>query len=548
MSSLGTVGRYWHSLRYLRAHQIYGRIIFERVVPRPAVRPAPQLRPVAGHWLPCAHRSASLAGPCTFRLLNVERTLDAVGWDGGDVDLLWRYNQHYFDDLSAAGAADRAHWHVPLMQRWVRANPPGTGTGWRPYPNSLRIVNWIKWACAGGVLPAACVQSLATQARWQRRRIEWHYLGNHLLANAKALVCAGCFFAGDEADEWRRTGLRIYAQQLPEQILADGGHYELSPMYQSLMLEDLLDLVNLAAAYPALAPEFPEAIRASITPMRRWLAAMCHPDGGISFFNDAAVGVAPEPSALEAYAARLGFTEAVAPADGVTHLAESGYVRMQRGPAVVIADVGQVCADVCPAHAHADTLSFEMSLWGQRVMVNTGVSRYGYGPVRDTQRGTAAHNTVTVDGKNSSDVWASFRVGQRARVHGVSVRDAGGVLQVRAAHDGYSALPGRPVHERCWRLDEKSLHVSDRVSGGASAMAHVHFAPGAVDEAQLQAAAGAVAALGGRASIAFGPGARATRFEWCPEFGRTVPSVCVDVPLRQGHCDVRVAWPERAVL
>ena len=40
-----------------------------------------------------------------------------------------------------------------------------------------------------------------------------------------------------------------YARELPEQILADGGHFELSPMYHALVLEDLLDLVNIARRY-----------------------------------------------------------------------------------------------------------------------------------------------------------------------------------------------------------------------------------------------------------------------------------------------------------
>jgi uncharacterized heparinase superfamily protein len=538
MGSLRTIGRYWHSLRHLRAHQVYGRILFDWRFPKPHVRPAPPLQPATGWWQPCALRRPSLIGPNTFRLLNVEHSLETTGWDGGDIDLLWRFNQHYFDDLNAEGAADRARWHIPLMQRWVRENPPGVGTGWRPYPNSLRIVNWVKWALAGGGLPADCVQSLATQARWQRQRIEYHYLGNHLLANAKALVFAGCFFGGNEADEWRRTGLRIYAQQLPEQILPDGGHYELSPMYQSLMLEDLLDLVNLMASVPALASEFPAAIRASVNPMRRWLAAMCHPDGEISFFNDAAFGVAPTPSELSGYAARLGFTEDVSPAPGLTHLRDSGFVRMQRGPAIVIADVGEVCAPVCPAHAHADTLSFEMSVHGQRVLVNSGVSQYGDGAARDRQRGTAAHNTVVIDGRNSSDVWSSFRVATRAHVIDVSANESDGSLEVHGAHSGYRRLPGAPTHRRLWRLTDSSLTVQDNGLPTARAEARFHLAPGVAGELQGPG----LPLLDGSMSGSFGQGARIEPFEWHPEFGTSVASRCVAVLAEGSQMQARFTW------
>src|SRR5690606_24123414 len=113
------------------------------------------------------------------------------------------------------------------------------GTGWEPYPTSRRIVRWIQWARsgaarAGGAPSRALLDSLATQARWLARRLEWHLLGNHLWSNAKALIHAGCFFAGAEADAWRARGERILEHQLAEQVLGDGGHFELSPMYHAL--------------------------------------------------------------------------------------------------------------------------------------------------------------------------------------------------------------------------------------------------------------------------------------------------------------------------
>ena len=57
---------------------------------------------------------------------------------------------------------------------------------------------------------------------------------------------------GDEANSWLRPGLAILEGEIAEQILADGGHFELSPMYHALILEDLIDLVQLAAIIPDL--------------------------------------------------------------------------------------------------------------------------------------------------------------------------------------------------------------------------------------------------------------------------------------------------------
>src|SRR5690606_6973721 len=147
-------------------------------------------------------------------------------------------------DLCAEGGDRRSAWHLDLLRDWVAANPPGHGDGWEPYPTSLRIVNWIKWALAGNTLPPACVHSLAVQVRWLRRCLEIHLLGNHLFANAKALVFAGLYFSGPEAHRWLATGLRILEREIAEQILPDGGQFERSTMYHALAYEDMLDLVN----------------------------------------------------------------------------------------------------------------------------------------------------------------------------------------------------------------------------------------------------------------------------------------------------------------
>ena len=182
-----------------------------------------------------------MTGPRGFVFLNQPGQLDEIGWDGPQREKLWRYNQHYFDDLNAIDAPTRRAWHTALVEDWVADNPPGHGIGWEPYPLSLRVVNWIKWSLAGTTLSPAALQSLAVQVRWLTDRLEIHLLGNHLFANAKALVFAGLFFQGKEADTWLKKGLRILERQVPEQILPDGGHFERSTMYHALALEDILD-------------------------------------------------------------------------------------------------------------------------------------------------------------------------------------------------------------------------------------------------------------------------------------------------------------------
>lgn len=276
--------RYWHTLRHLKPVQFYGRLWFKFRQPKvDAVVESPSLRQRNGQWqAPVAHKPTML-GPCRFKFLSVEHDLPAQGgWNDAALEKLWLYNLHYFEDLNAEGSHDRTAWHLALMQRWVAENPSSSGNGWEPYPSSLRIVNWVKWSLAGNTLPAGCVKSLATQARWLCKRLEVHLLGNHLFANAKALVFAGLYFENPEARQWLSKGLDILARELPEQVLPDGGNFERSPMYHAIFLEDLLDLLNIACSYPNQVPTALVAQwRDAALRMLDWLQGMTHPDGQI---------------------------------------------------------------------------------------------------------------------------------------------------------------------------------------------------------------------------------------------------------------------------
>lgn len=539
--------RYWHTLRHLRPVQLYGRLWHRLHKPRVDHAPAPPVGPRPVAWQPPARREASLVAPGEFRFLNQQARLVDVGWNGHAREKLWRYNQHYFDDLCATGSEQRSAWHLDLLHDWLAANPPGQGDGWEPYPTSLRIVNWIKWASMGHALPPACVQSLAVQVRWLRQCLEIHLLGNHLFANAKALVFAGLYFSGPEARRWLETGLRILERQIPEQILADGGQFERSTMYHALAYEDMLDLINITTAFPEACQPWQSGIRAwrpVVERMGHWLRAMCQPDGEIALFNDAAMGIAPSPAELFGYAARLGCPAPAVTTD-VVHLAASGYVRLEMEPALLLIDVAPVGPDYLPGHAHADTLSFELSLHGQRVVVNGGTSRYGMGPARDAERGTAAHSTVTIDGQDSSEVWAGFRVARRARPFGLSITRAGEAITVQASHDGYRRLPGRPIHRRAWTLRPGRLDVHDEIGGAFSeAVARYHCHP----DLRIRSTGQGWQLHGARQVIEVSgedESARVVPATWHPRFGVEIPNVCLEFRLQgsvRSPASSRVSW------
>jgi len=593
-----TAARYFHTIRYLKPVQIYGRLRYKLYRPKPDLKPAPPIRTVSGTWRIPAKKSPSLIAPDRFRFLNKERNiLSSADWNRTEWDKLWLYNLHYFDDLNAIDN-DTHHqdWHRSLLNRWLTENPPGTEIGWEPYPLSLRIVNWIKWILADNALPHEAIESLAIQTRFLTKRLEFHLLGNHLFANAKALVFAGLFFEGEEAEVWLEKGLRILASELPEQILSDGGHFERSPMYHSIILEDLLDLINLSQRYTSEIPdsrlrgndikelwnamieggeaeaekgnnELAETERAPMIGaakrMLAWLKVMSHPDGQIALFNDAAFGIAPYPAELYAYAERLGIHESAESLaeehpsassfidhfsfDSIrlTHLKHSGYIRVENGPMTAILDVAPVGPDYLPGHAHADTLSFELSFHGQRIIVDSGTSRYGAGTERLRQRSTAAHNSVIVNGKDSSEVWGSFRVARRARPFGLEIKETSdGSIMVSCAHDGYRRFPGKPVHRREWRFNDHSLTVRDVIEGRYSeAVSRFHLHPSITIENRDGAPFIFVLPDSKKISCQVKKGrAHQDSSTYHPECGVSIANCCLDIYFTEPETYVEFCW------
>jgi len=532
---------YFHTLRSLRPSQVLGRVWRKVRRVAPDTSPAPKLRATA-LWTEPAKREASWLSLTRRRHLNLEREiLASTDWNAPDASKLWLYNLHYFEDLIATDGHLREAWHSEGLERWIEENPPGAGNGWEPYPLSLRIVNWIKWSLGGHPLSVRMRHSLAVQVRFLRSNLEHHLLGNHIFANAKALVFAGCFFEGPEADRWRAKGLAILHRELAEQMLPDGGQFERSPMYHSLFLEDLLDLFNLARTYPGLVePGRIDDWKAAAKAARQWLVLMTHPDGQLALFNDCAFGVAPCPEELHAYARRLELGPVSLPNAGVHELRASGFLRYDSESACAILDVGEIGPSYLPGHAHADTLSFELSLYGERALVDSGTSLYEIGEERLRQRSTAAHNTVMVDGADSSEVWSSFRVARRASAHGLVVDEVDGQLRVRCGHDGFMRLPGRVYHSREWVFAERQLAIKDRVDGRFErAESFLHLHPSLTPSED-----GVLALPDGRTlSYAFDGGTpQLLEGTWHPRFGQSLPNLHLRVQMARSELRTTLRW------
>lgn len=479
-------------------------------------------------------------------------------WSFEGYEKLWIYNLHYLNDISILNGSVPANVAEKLILKWLDGNREGSGIGWEPYPLSLRLVNLLKFFTAGNGSNICqnenVVQSIAQQASFLMTRLEYHILANHLFVNAKALVFAGSLVSCHDSASWLKKGLYILDKEIPEQFLSDGGHFELSPMYHAALIWDMCDLILLAKStlcseLLVRSAEWKRVVSRGVT----WLRLMTHPDKKIAFFNDAAFGIAPSLEHIEYYCRMLDIPVDKIPrgintGNGwvLSYLEQSGYISVSdednghRG----IIDVAKVGPEYQPGHAHADTLSFELSLFGHRVFVNSGTSQYGVSPERDQQRGTVSHNTMMIDGRNSSDVWAGFRVARRANPFDINIRNHGRDITVSACHDGYKTFSHDVIVKRTWSFSEGCLVINDCVSGNMSSAVCLFYCHPDIDVVKVAHGVQLSLPEGSRVLLQ-------TRFEdsislsdsvWHPHFGVSLPNKCIEIKLSEHELETLMTW------
>ena len=555
MPSTSPLLRLLHTTRYLHARQIVGqlrnrlpplvslgRIHAQRTPPYGGCR----WRPVADFLPPGPQENPAgdiLRGRLTF--LNDPRQIGwPPRWNDDQPSRLWRYNLHYFEYLWALDYTEAK----ALVLDWIEQHPlRRRHVGWEPYPTSLRLVNWCcvffgrlrAHTEADERFRSVLWRSIYLQAQWLRRNVETHLMGNHLFENGAALAVLGCCFGGAAARDWRRRGIGILREQIPEQVLSDGGHFERSPMYHSRVLYLLLLLMNTGEE------ELQRLVRPAAAKMREALAVMCHPDGQIALLNDSALGIYNEPAQLMQHAGNLEPDHKA----GVFALPETGYfgARGENGD-YVICDAGPVGPDYIPGHAHGDIFSFELSLRGHRVIVDSGVCDYLPGETRSYCRSTRAHNTVEIDAHDQCEFWSVFRVARRGRPRDVVWRASEGGFHLSAWHDGYRRLGGSPRHQRrfTWR-GPGGLEIEDRITASrpvdAVARLHLHWT---CQIAKMSPPMAEIAYPAGTFTIRFsGDGVLTSEESYCcPEFGKKLPNTALAFSSRGSniYTSCRIEW------
>ncbi len=534
----------FNTLRYLEWKQIYFRLIRKIIKPK-ITESFPDSKPLYSKaWIHHELYKNKIDHELNACFLNYTKKLNfPFDWNNESPSKLWVYNLHYFEDLLSYDAEKKRNLHKHLLNSWVDENSVGYGNGWEPYPTSLRIVNILKAWLGGLELDKKIFKSTFYQASFLSNNLEKHILGNHYFSNLKALLFAGVIF---NQIRWKNIAEAGLLAEIPEQILDDGANFELSPMYHSLILVDMLDMLNLSRAYPnELSNKFVSLLEKYIPKMLIYMEAMAHPDGGVSFFNDSVDEIAPKKLTIESYAKKLGFE--IKPYDFIkTQIIDntsSGYICATKKSNKLIFDTAAVGPDYIPGHAHADTLSFELSIGTERVIVNSGTSEYGLSQKRFNQRKTISHNTVEVDGKDSSQVWSGFRVANRAEVISKNIELKNDkVIELSATHNGYKSLFGGCNHARKLTFKENSLIVSDSLHGTFKlAKSRFYFHPDLV----IRLENNALIIKGKGFTIHSNLEGKVISLNdsfWYPEFGLEVPNKMLEIHFDKNQSNIEFTW------
>ena len=395
----------------------------------------------------------------SFTFLNISHSFsDKINWNFNQFGKLWTYNLNYFDFLNQENISKETG--LLLIQDFIE-NDDLLKDGKEPYPISLRGINWVKFLSNNQLKDEVINNTLYYHYYILFNNLEYHLLGNHLLENAFSLLF-GAYYFQDEKLYNKSHDLLI--SELNEQILKDGAHFELSPMYHQIILSRVLDSIQLIKLNSGWKKNdlilFLEQ-KASL--MISWLQNITYCSGKIPMVNDSTYNIAPSSTHLFSYSRNLGI-----PYQKIL-LSDSGYRKIKSDNYELFIDVGNVGPDYQPAHAHSDTFNFELIVHGNPIFVDTGISTYEKNNKRQQERSTHSHNTVDINSQNQTQVWNGFRVARRAKI--IDIKEDN--FRISSSHDGYKQ--DGFVHRRVFKWSDYNLIISDILNKASFNKVQAHF-------------------------------------------------------------------------
>lgn len=395
-------------------------------------------------------------------VLNLSNTYEnQIDWTDNAYGQLWNYHLQYADFLKQENLSLREREKFLLdLYEWLKSGKLKP----EPYPASLRIMNLIRFLSEHQKelhKENELIDFLYSELHFVENRLEYHLLGNHLMENAFALLMGGTYF---QHDRWTNLAKEIFSEQLPEQILSDGGHFERSPMYHLILLYRFLEALYYLPEDSEMNSLFLETSKK----MLGWIEQMSFRNGDLAHFNDSTDDQAYSIKQILRIAEECGISEYPS-----SLLGDSGYRRFEHETYELIVDACGIKPDNQPGHAHADSLSFILYSQEKPSIIDPGVSTYEASERRNWERSTKAHNTVTFQNQNTAEVWGKFRVARRPHVEIIKETDSEIDLSLKhtlKSDDDFH-------HQRTFRCVENTISISDSVNFSKTVQGRLHFHP-----------------------------------------------------------------------
>jgi uncharacterized heparinase superfamily protein len=451
------------ALRGLAASPFYRHTLIGRV-------PADLRLRVGERWPGDAKRGTTiLSGEITLAGQLVRNPMPV--WFPPEAGTNWLAAWHDFswvgDILSVGGGAKDAV--RALVQSWLTDNTAWHPIGWRADVLATRLYNWlvhfdeIASREADRLLRRAMLVSLAAQLRHLNRTAAWELTGPPRLRALKGLIAGLVAFGAPEARVTR--ALRAMEQELPAQILPDGGHRSRNP---SVQLDVLRDLVDTRAALRAGHIEAPAALQDAIDRMAPMLRFFRHGDRKLALFNNSI----EEDGIL----VDLVLTRSETKGRALMQAPDSGFQRMQAGHSLVLVDAGKPPQPGFDEAAYAGPLSFEMSQGRERIIVNCGGYRGTQRAWRQVARSTAAHSVLVVADTNAVEIGDDGALGRAPPTIRCERAEEDGHQWIAVSHDGYRQRFGLVyARELYLSADGDDLRGEDKLTGRSNAAFVIRF-------------------------------------------------------------------------
>lgn len=404
----------------------------------------------------------------TFTLINKSVSFgnSKINWECDNYGKLWTFHLNYFEWLNDTSIPVAAQ--IATIRQFMESVQSIQTVSMASYPTSLRIINWIKFIIKHQITDRDIFIHLKRQSMVLYAFPEYGTMGNHLLENGFAMIFAGCFFNDGKLF---KKGKKIITEELEEQILSDGGHFERSSSYHLLLLQRAMECIQLLLSHPDYQKDqLILLVKNKASIMLSWINNLKLNEEAYACFSDSACTMAPTIAEIKNLAQNLEIVEKE------VALSESGFRKMRNNYYHIVFNCGGIKASYQPGHSHADALSFCLYFNKKPLVVNRGISTYDDGKTRLQERSTCSQNTVCINNTNMHDVWKSFRVGNRANV--MIVKDTGD--SISAEHDGYKLF--HAIHTRTIALFKDELILTDAIrptknTETLSCISRLHFHP-----------------------------------------------------------------------